>query len=326
MNMTKQQSAAFTVRLLHKAMKALIHIGMPKTGSTTIQRFLQTNRAALRGDGVFYRRYLSRPGQPEFVLAVENAAGHLVANRRIRGSLRLQTLDRQRDRAAAFEKQLEQDIASSGCPRFIASSEYLGSSGRSADFIGALDRWMCGRFADVRYLVYLRRQEDWLVSRYSQYVSAGGEQPLGAFIAGRSLPDLDAYVAKWESALGVERLDVRLMDRARLANRDLLTDFCDAADLDVGRLKRCESSNERLGERHATLLRRFNGAIGGRLRSETPRWALGKLARGVVSLIPPGSTGLSIDAATKEAIRNACLDSNERLRARRFPHLDALFS
>lgn len=306
-------------------MKALIHIGLPKTGSTTIQNFLELNRVALRREGIFYRRYLRRPGQPEFVVAVENSVGGLVSNRNIRASLGVPTTDRQRARAAGFERQLEEDIRSSGCERFIASSEYLGSFGRSEEFIEALDEWMRRRFSDVSYLVYLRRQEDWLVSKYSQYVRAGGERSLAKFLAGKRPPDLDAFVARWENVLGPDRLDVRLLDRASLVDGDLITDFCDAAALDPDRLGRCSASNERLGERHARLLRSLNRRVGSRLPSERSRWGFRQVAKACVSLVPAGEHALMLDTETREAIRAACASSNERLRARRFPHRKALF-
>ena len=44
-------------------MRALTHIGMPKTGSTTIQGFLHTERARLRG-GASFIATCSAPASP----------------------------------------------------------------------------------------------------------------------------------------------------------------------------------------------------------------------------------------------------------------------
>ena len=38
-------------------MRAIIHIGIIKTGTTSIQSFLQANRSLLRGQGVLYPQY-----------------------------------------------------------------------------------------------------------------------------------------------------------------------------------------------------------------------------------------------------------------------------
>ena len=89
-----------------------------------------------------------------------------------------------------FERRLELDLRTTDCTRFIASSEFLGSYGRPVSFIDALDRWLRARFSEVEYLVYLRRQEDWLVSTYSQRVRAGEMASLGEFVVGRKLPNL----------------------------------------------------------------------------------------------------------------------------------------
>jgi hypothetical protein len=306
-------------------MIALIHIGMPKTGSTTIQSFLQANRRQLRNDGILYRRYMHRTSQPEFAIAVESAADRLVSNPRVRGSLRITGLKRQRVLAAAFDSRLGHDIASAEWPRFIASSEYLGSYGRPDGFIDMLDRWMLKRFSEVRYLIYLRRQQDWAVSKYSQYVRGGGVMTLDEYVARQKLPNLDAFVAKWEAVVGAERLNVRLLDRQRLVGGDLIADFCDAANLDANRLKPCKRSNERLSERHAALLRKFNGSVRSKITAETPLWALGKIANKALVLVPSGSAGMKLEPAALERIRAATAESNERLRARRFPEHETLF-
>ena len=45
-------------------MKAVIHIGMPKSGTSTIQAFLDMNRDALSQRGVLYDRFAPAFWQP----------------------------------------------------------------------------------------------------------------------------------------------------------------------------------------------------------------------------------------------------------------------
>ena len=75
------------------------------------------------------------------------------------------------------------------------------------------------------------------------------------------------------------------------------------------------------------MLQASNRAIGGHVSSETARWALMKLANGAVSLIPRDSERLVLDpsfAGRRSGAASA--RSNERLRARRFPERETLFS
>ncbi len=54
-------------------MKAVIHIGQPKAGSTSLQRVLQKNRSALADHGVQYTREKRNPGQDKPLLLAVTA-------------------------------------------------------------------------------------------------------------------------------------------------------------------------------------------------------------------------------------------------------------
>ena len=62
-------------------MKALIHIGLPKAGSSSIQEFLQMNREALAARGIRYARFDDRFGS-QFELAATGVvnAGHTIVD------------------------------------------------------------------------------------------------------------------------------------------------------------------------------------------------------------------------------------------------------
>jgi len=174
-----------------------VHIGVPKTGSTAIQRFASDHRNALRGCGLLYPEtalrglghhdlaFLLDGGYPEWATPQSRPLEELA--------------DELGSECAAFEGDVllsSEDFFLFPQPERLA--ELLATTGLATD-------------RDLRIIVYLRRQDDLLVSWHNQQVKAQGFD--GSFDASVEqsawLGHYDVELARWADVFGAEQLDVR---------------------------------------------------------------------------------------------------------------------
>jgi hypothetical protein len=137
--------------------------------------------------------------------------------------------------------------------------------------------------AQTTVVVYLRRQEDYLVSAYSTAVRLGSTEPLrlpGPRIT-RSRFDYRAMCERWADAFGRDNVKVAIFEPRQYSEpRDLLLDFARTAGLtlDLDRLEIPPRENQGLDWRLLEFLRRFNAAAPrGAARSAPHRGRLLKL-------------------------------------------------
>jgi hypothetical protein len=110
-------------------------------------------------------------------------------------------------------------------------------------------------------VVYLRRQDDHLVSRYQQVVKMGEVAPLTTWAKQDWVGTYDYHVrlTSWRE-LEPDGFVVRRFERERMVNGSLVSDFLDAAGigLDEASLTHTEPRNESLGAEAIELLRILN--------------------------------------------------------------------
>lgn len=309
-------------------MKALIHIGMPKTGSSSIQEFLFINREALATRGIRYARFDERFGS-QFELAALGRvdAGHSINDDPARLVLRLETLDDDIAYVASYKAFLDDKLATWTEDLFVASSEHIEPWLYNSSMIGALDDFLSVRFKAVRYVVYARAQQDLLVSAYSERIKRGETLTLEQHLSKRiKAVNLDQMVRRWERVVGSDRLEVRLMAPDALVGGDLLSDFCDIMETPREGLAQPGKLNTALSRDEIALRRSLNRWLSVRRRGDgnyNPRYfqVLDWLKRLKKCTDEP----LTLTQAQRDQIRTFHAQSNERLRARRFPDRETLF-
>lgn len=202
--------------------RLVIHIGMHKTGSSSIQRFLSRNRWLLKRLGVFYpatRRADGRrePKHNRLFEAISHEADHGAAH---------PAFGEARDVVAEITDQIERAAA----PLSILSAE--GLSGERPVFAEALAP-LAARF-ECRIVVFLRRPDDWVESFYKQMVvsrEVRETRSLGDFINAQSTQDhldFDRILSWWAEAFGDDALRVAAFPPANGAR--LIDEFLRAAD------------------------------------------------------------------------------------------------
>lgn len=196
-------------------MTIFLHIGMQKTGTTSLQRAMGNAREALKERGVFYP-------SSTFGLDVEDRSpDHHYLAHALRGQRTSYTPDAPfevvKNHCAAISDAAEQspDVT-------VLSSEDFSLLGRPA--IKRLRRILKG---DVKVLVYLRRQDYWADSLYGHSLKIGRRHDLKKFLDNNyNRMDYRSYLKRWEEAFGRENIVVRTYEGK--TQEDLWPDFCEA--------------------------------------------------------------------------------------------------
>ncbi|MGQ0609810.1 MAG: hypothetical protein ACT4N9_01720 [Paracoccaceae bacterium] len=197
----------------------ILHVGMDKTGTTAIQSALDRACRSLASEhGVLVPRTgsWSDHSHHRFAFAAFGINGYSFAD------------------LAGLLASLEDEVTGAGCGRVLLSSECLynlpGKPGMEA-FMAGLRRI----FGAIRVIVYLRRQDTWVESRYRHSVVSGREIPLGQLCQPRYadyLPPLD----RWAEVVGLANMVVRPYETAQFPMGDIAADFAQAAGLPAGAL------------------------------------------------------------------------------------------
>jgi hypothetical protein len=306
--------------------RALIHIGMPKTGTSAIQSWLRVNAAALRGRGVYFDGFgdrLKSPVQHElgFALLAAAAAGKPVPHPDVRRRTGTTTPEGQQAVTAAFAKKFGQSTADAGDSLYVISSEWLSAWLDSAKAIGQFHAEMRRHFSEIVYVVYLRDQADWALSAYGQRIRHGSPVTLEQHLQQTGTRDYNHLCDLW-SAGTESALSVRLMEQDFLRNGDLIADFAALIGVDPTGLARPTRANRGLSARTLAFWRRMN-ALGARRGLSRPVQVL--RAAHCNSPLARMGRALTLTSAQRRRIAEANAASNTHLLARWFPDRPVLF-
>lgn len=210
-------------------MKLVAHIGTPKTGTTSIQAFLDSNRDKLIESGYYYLRSMgnrTHEAFPRCCFSDDHINDDYFWKRRIYTREELIA-----HRNLKLE-DLENELSSipDGVHTVVTSCEHFYSRLKSVEEIENFRKISDKYFSDIRIIVYLREQSDVAVSLYSTNLKAsGGTKSLTEFVQANCRADNDYFnyfntLEKWASVFGREKISVRLFDRNEFVNGNLLED------------------------------------------------------------------------------------------------------
>jgi hypothetical protein len=214
-------------------MRLVCHIGTPKTGSTYLQESCARNIPWLARQGVVWPDLMSGSNHLTLFYATSHAIHPFARDYGLRTQ----------DDVAAFRDRLTRRIRRQvrrRMPVMLMSSEFLtGNFQRQRpQALKRLAGMLRPLFDDgIRILVYLRRQDDAILSMHAEHLRRGFSGfDFESFTEAAIRPDrpilpylaYDRLLEDWAAAFGREAIDVRLYDRRRLADGGLLGDFLSA--------------------------------------------------------------------------------------------------
>lgn len=189
--------------------KLFLHIGTHKTGTTAIQSSLRAHRKELRREGIGLLRRL--PGSRRIMLADEIDPDLIAHNRQaLRSGIR------------ASSRRIERYILSY---EGFSGDPYRGYTNVSA-VAETLSRITEG--FDTTIIVYLRRQDEFVESFYTQSIHEGGSRSFEEFLS--ALPstayDWTELLEPYDRLFSLESLRVRRYSYGRTAGpADVINDF-----------------------------------------------------------------------------------------------------
>lgn len=211
--------------------RIILHIGFPKTGTTSLQAGLAKARSDLLSVGICYPESVGLKNQyhlEAYALDIDkNLPTHTVLG--LHSSEELQ----------AFRKKCESDLIEevAALPdhvnTLVFSNEGLAGLSEPEEFERLFD--LLGQVGEIDQVIsYIRRQDLNAVSNYTTYLKTGGTRKN---VLTNYKPGARAYIFYgdklriWARHLGKERITVRQFARSKMIEGDLFADFAHAAGI-----------------------------------------------------------------------------------------------
>jgi hypothetical protein len=303
-------------------LKTILHIGLEKTGTTSVQQLLKANRTALLQQGTLIPTSL-HPGN-NFHLAMASFSSF-----RIDGLLKQQGIKNQGDldvfrntTLAKFQAELK---SATGAKQVLISSEHLQSRLTSVEDISLLKNNLESvGLGDFEILVYLREPIRIALSHHGMAIKKGvfvdetffePNHPRVSQILG-----FQTSIEMWQEVFGIESLRVRLYPEGQKPEA-LIEDFFNATALSqVGlNLNSEEKRNANLSAGALQILNDLNRDSKLVANQVASKKFFDRLEKHV-----PGK-GLSANAGTLERFNEFYAASNEWVRKNFFAEQVTLF-
>jgi len=304
-------------------MRCILHIGTEKTGTTTLQRFLRTNRDRLRRQGLLVPTAAGIENQSGL------AVGSYLENRRDDLTAQWQANDegdihrfrlRLRDALIA-------EITGCGAGRLIFSSEHLQSRLTATEEIASLRLFLEAiGVGPVEVVVYLRRPADILNSLSSTLFRNGHHMPCPPGPDHHYLQNLCNHrgtIERWRAGFGREAVRPRLYSTRVFVGGSILDDFSAVAGIDTAGLERPAAANRGLSAMAAEILHRVNARMA--VRSPDRPLVTTKDLVAAIDAVHGGGPAYSMPAEAFECYDEAFAESDEWVRREFFPERESLW-
>ncbi len=246
-------------------MDAILHVGVTKTGTTTIQKFLRENSEVLGRQGVFVPRSIMRPHDFGQHIGLSAIAASRTGNAPARQWLSRALVRKGANQAEALERLhglFVQEVRDAGQHRkAIISTEAMSSLGR-AEFAEVRDI-LSRLFERIKILIYLRRQDLHAVSLFNSRVRI--QLPVLDLFPDPPYPyhDFARMLGDLAETFGRANVEVRLFEPASLEGGDSLSDFRLACGIvDDPSFFIPERQNESLNAKQVGFIHRLQRANG----------------------------------------------------------------
>jgi len=197
-----------------------LHIGYNKTGTTALQNAFYRNSSFLKQKSLLYplqcRGQRGSPAHHALAESILYKIGKPLPSF-------VNTLIYNDLPADHFWKILIGEIEGSDCQRVFISSEAFSNLRGSTEEIVHIKEYLEGY--EVKILVYLRSQPDFLESAYNQAVKSGGEKRTVDDLMRGGWLNIDYFkeIEQWASVFNPENIIVRIYDRA-VIQRGIVSD------------------------------------------------------------------------------------------------------
>lgn len=239
------------------SMRIFLHIGLEKTGTSSIQRFFRLNREALKKQSILYSLVAGNENHMALAAAAqdERKADDLRLIYELDSPLKI------REFRVRLSEELSAEAAQSRCSTLVLSGEHCSSRLTSPQEVETLIRLLSAVTDDITVIVYLRRQDEFLCSTYSTDVKSGhtGLMRMPEPELRKNRYDYDLLLNRWCLALGREKLICKIYEATRF---DVVADFAKIVGISsIDNHQRPKRINESLDISTLEFLRVFNTVV-----------------------------------------------------------------
>jgi tetratricopeptide (TPR) repeat protein len=304
----------------------ILHIGLPKTGTTSIQHTLAAHRELLLEQGILYP---VSPGKVAHELLPASILGSNLTIKHFHPTIwegMTPTV-----RLELFRREFDQELRDrpAHVDKVLMSAEHCGEFLKSRALICDLAAFLQARFGHCKIVAYIRRQDSLAASVYSERLRVGDlaspSEPL------RDLPsawgyNFDLLFDAWASAFGEQAIQVRVYERESLRNGDVVDDFLVTCGIDLTppanhSARHCNISMGYAGQQLMQLTARRLIARHGQIDPNSRLWRrMGSVFSSVLA-----GPGWRPTRSETEALMSHFEAGNERLRRRFLPDREVLF-
>jgi len=225
----------------------VLHIGVEKTGTTSIQAWFSNHRALWERAGILYPQSAGVRNHMRLARWAQNEAAAAPGGSH-----------------AAFPEELANECARSHASTIVLSNEHCHSRLTRVAQIRRLRDLLLSIAEEITVVVYLRRQDRLAVSLFSTALKMGHAPATILPVVDGTLPyyyDFGAVLRNWAAVFGSERMRVRLFAKKEFPGGSLMRDFAVAAGLPVDTgIPEPPQENESLTEPAQRFLHVLNSA------------------------------------------------------------------
>jgi hypothetical protein len=259
-----------------KKKEIFLHIGSPKTGTTSIQRTFFHQRKMLLQEGVLYP---SIAPKHFFLYAALLKEPHKFK------AISCNTPEQAQKYLEEKKGVLESELQNIRVDKIIISSEELSILGQSE--VEQLADYLKGLVEKVTVVCYVRDPVSYISSQTQQYIKNGIIR-YSQDIGNEPFFNAKKVLTRFINAFGKENVKVRDFNRMALYKGDLLDDFANLIGLAPAICEKLksnyENSNETISEEGLIIMDRLNLML-------PPRGDLKRLANPAESVFPRGMRG-----------------------------------
>jgi len=203
--------------------RAVLHIGTEKTGTTTLQKHLLLNDAALAKGRWRYPYLGGGPAHTALAVCAADSDADVFdldgLSGRVPGEERSAFV-------ARIDAALSAEVRAHPKARFLLSTEHAHSRLVSDHAVDRLKTMLKRHFSTVDVIVYLRRWDRAAVAAHATAVVNGAVEAFDfADYLGKPYLDYSSLLDRWARAFGDKRLRVAVFDRAELKGGSIVDDF-----------------------------------------------------------------------------------------------------
>ena len=204
-----------------------LHVGMHKTGTTSIQYFCWKNRFSLKDLNFLYPELgLSGPTHAHFALCLPGDRQKILKKICY---VDYSAMDSPYKKYTGFPpeilyKQLGEAVQETSCDNILLSSECFLEWIDPGDVARLIDRYV---HCKVKIIIYLRRQDQWIQAVFNQIVKDPYIRYVGKLEEMPQIEMMDYYetISKWANRFGRKNILVRIYEKQNLHAGNIIVDL-----------------------------------------------------------------------------------------------------